>query len=414
MLSADEGSGSDYSKSDTEQPSTTPSGAQASESAFSTSPTPNTPVSTAGVGSGGTGGWTNIQSYLTANAGNSKSSDVLRSTVGGQFDKEDKTFTTARGEAEKRVQPDLDRTSMSQDAASRAVQNAGNLYGYGSTQSDEYGAATKGLRDATRDYSGDTSPWVYATGAETQRYGSALNDNKRFQGLMGDLYRKAAGGQMGQGAMTLQRQIDQDNPLLNTARTDLTGQYNTLTGNIKQGVTDANTKIQNDISTVNTRAKDMRGYLDGTLGTGELTSLDDDVSSANQWLSGVGGALGSAWQGTRPGQTVRLDATPQTSASRSNIISPHRSNWNVIQDVLGSGGKINQDPTLDPSSINYSVGGHIQGDGWGVGYAPTTMTLENLLGWSQFPSNMPRPATPGYFAEAPVAATVRPNLGRRI
>lgn len=310
----------------------TPVGAQATESAFSTAPSASATVSSAGVGSGGTGGWTNIQSYLTANAGGSKSSDVLKSTVGGQFDKEKTEFERSSGDARGAGQKELDRT-LNTDQASRILNTISGGYSYNGPQSSAYTSGVNQLQGAMRNYEGPSS-YSYGMGADTQRYGTGLQTDQGFQGLMGDLYRNAAGGQMGQGALNLQRQIDQDNTGLNTARTDLSGQYGGLQNTISTGVKDANKFLGNAQTTVNANAAALPGLFDKQRGTdqrainsavqgaqGDLKSILADMdarASSPEWQF--------SWSGVMP------------TAETLGGLNTERSRYNTVLDVLKDGG----------------------------------------------------------------------------
>lgn len=325
----------------------TPVGAQATESAFSTAPSTSAPVSSAGVGSGGTGGWTNIQSYLTANAGGSKSSDVLKSTVGGQFDKEKTEFERSSGDARGAGQKELDRT-LNTDQASRVLNTISGQYAYKGPQSSAYTSGVNQLQGAMQNYGGPSS-YSYGMGADTQRYGDGLKSDQSFQTIMGDLYRNAAGGQMGQGAMSLQRQIDQDNPLLNTARTDLSGQYSGLQNTIDSGVKDTNKFLGDAQTTVNTNAAALPGMFDRQRGTDQRT-INTAVQGAQKDLNTILADLDArasspdwqfSWGGVMP--------TAETLMGMSG----QRSRYNTVLDVLKDEGKRygSSNQVYDPSRM---------------------------------------------------------------
>ena len=153
-------------------------------------------VSTAGTNAGG-GGWTNIQSYLKANEGNTGTAKALESQVGGTFDQESQNFQNQSQETKQKAQKQVEENKVGQDQASQMIQQASQGYNYGGPQAQNYNQNVSRLKGAlSAQYQGPRD-FAYGMGGETQQYGSGLKEN--FGGLMEGVYNKAAGGAMGSG-----------------------------------------------------------------------------------------------------------------------------------------------------------------------------------------------------------------------
>lgn len=166
-------------------------------------------VSQAGVGSGGTGGWTNIQAYLSANPSSPGSANAVREKIGGAFDQEQSKLSTeaqsakSQADAQTQTKPDLDQAISGGSAAEQ-------MKAFLNSQ-----------------YSGPTQ-FNYALGGDTQNYGESLGSREGWQGLLNNVYDKTAGGKMTSGQRSLQQQLDVNNPYLASAQTDLSGKYGQL------------------------------------------------------------------------------------------------------------------------------------------------------------------------------------------
>jgi hypothetical protein len=202
------------------------------------------PVSTAGVGAGGTGGWTPIQAYLKANQGSTGTAQALRSEVGGELSKERTNLETnadkARSQAQSQVSANKIADPYAQTLIDRAQGGGARMPegGDGTTREgidtpygtpeDQSKTPVQILKESlTRSY--NPGQFNYGMGAKAQEYGSNLQGNQQgFNAILSALYGKASGGRMGSGMTALQNQLDQDNGAVNAARSDLTNQYKDL------------------------------------------------------------------------------------------------------------------------------------------------------------------------------------------
>lgn len=232
-------------------------------------------VSTAGIGPGGTGGWTNIQAYLNANKNDTGSAQALDRTVGGQFNQEKEKFTQDSskflGDATKQV----DDAKVSNDQADQIIGQAAGLYSYNQPKPTiDYGGGKGGVRtptsgvqekvtpgnpsyqapvyDASMDYQGlvgkmnsaltdqysGPREYNYGFSDKTQEYGTNLSDNGGFDTLMNQVYSDSAGKPLSSGLYQLQKQLDVNNENLVGARNQLKDQYGQLTADRDKTVSD--------------------------------------------------------------------------------------------------------------------------------------------------------------------------------
>lgn len=260
-------------------------------------------VSQAGVGAGGSGGWTNIQAYLKANEGNNQSAQAAKNEFGGQFQGEEAKLNEA-----------ADKTKADSDNAlkSPSVQEAMG----GGTAAD---AMTKYLNQG---YQGPRT-FDYSISGKTSTAGDALGSREGWQGLMQSLYDKSAGGRMTTGQRSLQQQLDVNNPLLAQTQTDLQGQYGQLKANAASKAQDvgdylsqADSKLQtgqaNTKGEIGQRATNLKSELDA-LSSGQKPwneakygPLQDYLSSQGQVYDRLMGFLGMGQQaGTAPNATTK-------------------------------------------------------------------------------------------------------------
>jgi hypothetical protein len=203
-------------------------------------------VSTAGVGAGGTGGWTNIQAYLNANQDNSTTANALNNTLGSVFEQEKSKLQSdaqnVKSQAEQAAQP-----KITQDQAKSYI---GDTSKAGEFQ-DYWGSSY-----------GGPNQYSYGTSANVQNYGQGLGSTQGFQGVMTDVYRQAAGGQISPGQLALQRQIDLNNPHLEQARENLSSQYGDLQNAIQSTVGDTNAALSQYRNQYDQSKNDLRSFLE--------------------------------------------------------------------------------------------------------------------------------------------------------
>lgn len=231
-------------------------------------------ASTAGVGNGGTGGWTNIQAYINANRDSNSGANALNNTVGKQFDKEQSDMQASAADTKGQADSAVANNKIGQDQASQLI----SQYGGGQAPGDQ------AIKDQFKNglsgqYSGPNS-WSYGTSAPSQNYGDALGNDQGFQGLMNGLYNNAAGGQINSGELALQQQLDVNNPNVNQARNDLSARYKALQDMSGQTTTDTNNAIQGDITQYGQNQKDLHDSLVGQ--QGDLKSSLDSYYNNQQ------------------------------------------------------------------------------------------------------------------------------------
>lgn len=224
-------------------------------------------ASTAGVGNGGTGGWTNIQAYINANRDSNSGANALNNTVGKQFDQEQSDMQKSASDAKGQADSQVSGNQIGQDQASQLISQYSNDKTANAGVKDQFNNALNGQ------YAGPNS-WSYGTSAQTQNYGDALNNDQGFQGLMNNLYNTAAGGQINSGELALQQQLDVNNPNVTQTRNDLNSRYKALQDLSGQTNTNTNAAIQGDITQYGQNQKDLRNSLVGQAGDIK-GSLDD-------------------------------------------------------------------------------------------------------------------------------------------
>jgi hypothetical protein len=217
------------------------------------------PVSTAGVGAGGQGGWVNLQSYLNANAGNTSTADKLNSDYGGAFDKEESQLndqssqakTQAEGEASKLKDARANERSYVDTAVSKNP----------TVDKDANFNAVKGYLNNA--YSGPQS-FNYDLSQQTKDYGE--NVNRSLPDMLSTVYDSAAGGRMTSGQRALQNQLDTNNDAVTKAQSSLRDRYSALTQNAGLKNQETQDAINNAMSAYNTDQAGMKSDLDNLRG----------------------------------------------------------------------------------------------------------------------------------------------------
>lgn len=182
----------------------------------------------AGAGPGGTGAWTNIQSYLNANQGDTGSSQALNRTVGDQFGKERDAFTNGSASYLQGAQDKVNKSKITNEQADQMIGQAGQQYDYGGNQGDQYNQLTSKVRQSLGDkYTGPTD-YSYGLSTDTQNYGDELKQGGAFDTLMNHIYSDSSGKPLTPGQFDLQKQLDVSNQGLVNARNDLSSQYDKL------------------------------------------------------------------------------------------------------------------------------------------------------------------------------------------
>lgn len=221
------------------------------------------PVSTAGVGAGGTGGWTNLQAYIEANKGDTGSAQALDKTVSGQFDAEKNAYTQDSSKFLGDAKQKVDANKIDNSQADNLIKQAGANYNYDSSKSGApaYGDAVSKVRGAlTNAYSGPRE-YNYAIGNQAAQYGADLKDNQGFDGLMKHIYQQAAPGGLNSGQTELQKQLDVNNSGLVDKRKELQGKYSDLTAGRDKTVADTTAGLSGLEQQYRTNQNGLQDYL---------------------------------------------------------------------------------------------------------------------------------------------------------
>lgn len=291
---------------------------------------------TAGVGAGGVGGWTNIQSYLGANQGSGASAGLFNSKVGGEFDSEKQKLSDSSNQAKTQAQSIYDKSNISNDDANSYLNQASQAYSYNpdaaiaqsldsknkqasdvvrdpwsgaigkqlgnwqgtkyqkptgdwqpdnqepqdtsTEQNQTYRDATGKLRTAlTNDWGQTPTSYAYSLGGKAKNYGDSLGDDNAFYGTMGNIYQDATGG-LSSGALALQRQFDTNNENLNSARQSALAKYAGLKSDIDQTNTDTNKNVNDLYSGFLANKNRLNSYVNNE---GTLARADVDTKTNN-------------------------------------------------------------------------------------------------------------------------------------
>lgn len=254
---------------------------------------------TAGVGKGGTGGYTNIQAYLGANQGDTGSAQNLQKTVGSQFDTEANNISGQANDYVSNAQKQLNDNTIDPSKADQYVKDAAGQYSYGGSQGDAYKQSVNKVQGALNNaYTGPTE-YNYALDANTQNYGSQLKDPGGFDTLMNTTYGNAAGKNLSQGEYQLQKQFDVGNKALDDTRSNLLNQYSGLETQRDNTVADTTTKLGGLAEQYRNNQSALKDYLYGQANnydTAETQAETDAKKAYGDELSGASGR-GNAWYG---------------------------------------------------------------------------------------------------------------------
>lgn len=298
-------------------------------------------VSTAGVGAGGTGNFTNIQAYLNANQGNTAAADNLKSTVGGQFDQEKSNLDNQSGQALQAAQGLMDK-SLTKDQASGLVDQASQAYNYSGPQSDQYNGYVSQVQGALNNPWSAPSSFSYGLGADTQNYANDLKDNQGFSSLMHNIYSKASATPLTSGQATLQDQFDTNNGALNQARQDLQGKFSGLQDYLNQTNQNTNRTLANDATQYANNQADVKAYLGGQNDAlrGQISAEEQNAKDAYQnAYANNNSSVGDLLSYARQGLDNSANFTDYNIAGRM-YTGPQYSNgfhWSDAQGLLNGG-----------------------------------------------------------------------------
>jgi hypothetical protein len=307
-------------------------------------------VSTAGIGSGGQGGWTNIQAYLNANQGQTGTGSYINDKIGGAFDQEKSKLQSDAGQAKQKSQAELGEVNMGTDAASKLIQGAATA----GRDSDPYKQNTQQLKGALgATYDGPQS-YSYQMQAPTAQYGSSLSAGR--DGFLDSVYRDASGGRISRGQMNLQRQLDLDptaSSAIEQAQKTAMDKWAGLNTDLTNTMGETDAAVKENQKNYMTQQQQLREYLgsQATTNRAELQKLADEWqaqenrSRNSNSFEGVNPWIQDGDYTFSPEQISRLgikaaDFANYAGGGQADVRNveggdQYRDQWNVLQDVLG-------------------------------------------------------------------------------
>lgn len=219
-------------------------------------------TSTAGVGAGGTGGWTNIQAYLNANKGDTGSAQALSKTVGDQFNQEKNAYNTDSQKFLQGAQDKVNADKIDTGQADNLINHAKDSYSWTGGQNDAYNQdVSKVQKSLTGTYQGPTT-YNYGLSNQTQEYGNDLKDQTGgFDQIMNHIYQNAAPVPLSSGQLQLQKQLDVNNSNLVDARNNLANQYDQLGADRDKVVADTTSGLGGLEQQYRTNQNSLKDYL---------------------------------------------------------------------------------------------------------------------------------------------------------
>lgn len=261
-----------------------------------------TGVSTAGIGAGGQGGWTNIQAYLNANKDNNNTANAIKNQVGSKLSADQSKIQSEASEARQAAQSQVGPNYSNEDLASALNQYTSNVRdpeardALAQQYADYFNAQYQGPQSFSTGISGDSL-----------NYGNLLQPDN-FDALLNNVYNQAAGGRISAGQKALQHQLDVNNPALPQTRQSLLAQYEAL----QNLANEANTGVNADIDAAKTAFSENRSR--------GRSFLESEADTAKSWLDNYYYHNPEGSGGTAPGGTPKLDQDPTDMLNRYNAI----------------------------------------------------------------------------------------------
>lgn len=235
-------------------------------------------VSHAGVGKGGTGGWTNIQSYLNANKNNNSTANTINSQYGSALAEDESKIqnesTKARSDAEGQ------RNSMRSlsDNLNNNISTA-----MGGDQQTKDSIANQYRTAFSQGYQGPQS-YSAQMSSKSQDYGSDLKKN--FGDFLGSFYSRATNGaNMSTGQRTLQNQLDTNSESAANAYSDQAARYRALENLALSKNQETNDAINSARTDYQTTHDTLKGDLEAA---SSLTGPKVDINRTNTIRSFLG------------------------------------------------------------------------------------------------------------------------------
>lgn len=338
------------------------------------------------AGAGGqSGGWTNLQAYLTANQGDTGSAGALQKTVGDQFSKERSDMTGNAQKSLSDAQQYAADNSLSQGKVDDLTKRATELYSWGGEQQQQPaggkdqalggGGQTTGTQekvtddgspgpvagnsgnvDSSKSYdelvgqikSGLTNQYTgardysYGFGNQTQEMGSQLKDNGGFDQLMNHIYSNAAGRPMSSGQYALQKQLDVNNEGLSSARQSLGQQYDQLGKDRDKTVTDTTKSLGDIEKNYYNNQNAMRDYIGGKANQYDTNLAQAEADARKSYQDEFAGGISNAQTLEQFLSGSLIDPNDSYNRTRDNIgnyVNPRDNgvagqNWQDLQQML--------------------------------------------------------------------------------
>lgn len=229
------------------------------------------------------GGWTNIQDYLKANAGNTGTADYIKRDVVGGLDTESKGFEQKAQQYGADIGKStgvLDKGKTAEQDLSRMAQEAGQAQGTASGMKKAYGSSADDWAQSMKAITGGTygGPQTadYSVSGQTQGLVKAAKENP--QALLNQVYQKA--GVSGPGMFALQSNLDAGNVAtqgaLEQAKT-AAGQFETrlkgFSDQTNQQIADAKARWANEPQVLKQKLAEIQA--------GETAKLNAEVARKN-------------------------------------------------------------------------------------------------------------------------------------
>lgn len=287
------------------------------------------------LNNGGFGGWTNIQSYISANEGNDSSAKLLDSTVGAEFDKEKSRF-------------DSESSKMTNDAKSKADESVGfvnnfqnNLNNAASGNfNNDYANQAKSFLGSTY----DPGQFTFSLNKNAQNYGNNLKDDNSFYKMQNDMYAKTTGSPLSTGQQSLQTQLDTSSDKLAQARNGLLDRYSNWTTGMNSDVSNVNKNLGDYQTQWNNNKNSFASNL-GSQNTNLNKEYNDyaskmdqyNINRQNELASAPGGSVttdgGQTWVSTKDFINKKYDDLTNQANSSWN---PKNNQWSYIKSILGA------------------------------------------------------------------------------
>jgi hypothetical protein len=293
------------------------------------------------AGQGGVGGWTNIQSYMNANQGDTGSAQNLKNSVDPQFAQEKSSLDSQASTAKSQAQSAANQEASADSSASQWIGDAAKNYNYSGPQNNAYNQDVQQTQSALNGkYSGPTS-FNFALSDGTQKLGQNIGNDQSFNQYMGNLAQQRAGGPLSDGGRSLQSQLDVNNQALANTRQDLLQQYAGLGSYRDQAVADTNSAAGQAQQDYANHQDHIRNYLSNDQSAQETGLKNASSDARNNYSNEFNGGSGlsstlydhlTANSGGADGATNQAVANAAIAGRRNAGIWGNNLSYNQLQN----------------------------------------------------------------------------------